>query len=168
MTFDGIEVTTLRGERTTFGALADGKVALVVNVASRCGLTPQYEQLEQLQRTYGDAGFTVIGFPSNQFLQELRDEDAIADYCSATWGVTFPMTEKVKVNGRNAHPLYRELIKTQDGNGRSGRVTWNFEKFLVNTDGRVKRFGPKTVPNAPEIVQSIEQWIAERPASDQP
>src|ERR687898_876654 len=111
MAFGDIEVTTLRGERTTFGALTDGRVALVVNVASRCGLSPQYEQLEQLQRTYGDAGFTVIGFPSNQFLQELRDESAIAEYCSATWGVTFPMTEKVKVNGRNAHPLFRELTK---------------------------------------------------------
>ena len=168
MAFGDIEVTTLRGERTTFGALTDGRVALVVNVASRCGLSPQYEQLEQLQRTYGDAGFTVIGFPSNQFLQELRDESAIAEYCSATWGVTFPMTEKVKVNGRNAHPLFRELTKAPDVDGRSGRVTWNFEKFLVNTDGRVRRFRPTTLPDAPEIVQSIEQWVAERPAADHP
>ncbi len=168
MELNGIEVTTLRGERTTFGALTGGKVALVVNVASRCGLAPQYEQLEQLQRTYGDAGFTVVGFPSNQFLQELGSSDAIAEYCSATWGVTFPMAEKVKVNGRNAHPLYQELTKTPDANGKAGRITWNFEKFLVNPDGRVKRFRPTTRPDAPEIVQTIQEWIAERTTPAEP
>ena len=110
MDLSDIPVTTLRGEQTTFGALTDGKAALVVNVASRCGLAPQYEQLEQLQRTYGERGFTVIGFPSNQFLQELGSEEKIAEYCSATWGVTFPMTEKVKLNGKNAHPIYQQLL----------------------------------------------------------
>ncbi len=164
MELNGIEVTTLRGERTTFGELTGGKVALVVNVASRCGLAPQYEQLEALQRSYGDAGFTVIGFPSNQFLQELGSADAIAEYCSATWGVTFPMAEKVKVNGRTAHPLYRELTKAQDADGKAGRITWNFEKFLVNPDGRVRRFRPKTLPDAPEIIATIEEWTAGRTA----
>lgn len=160
MALDEIELTTLRGETTTFGALTAGRVALVVNVASRCGLAPQYEQLEQLQRTYAGAGFTVIGVPSNQFLQELGSSDAIEEYCSTTWGVSFPMTEKVKVNGRGAHPLYRELTTHPDASGKAGRVTWNFEKFLVHPDGRVRRFRPTTKPDAPEIVAAIEEWTA--------
>ncbi|WEK62575.1 MAG: glutathione peroxidase [Candidatus Microbacterium colombiense] len=162
MALKDIEVTTLRGESQTFGELTGGKVALVVNVASRCGLAPQYEQLEELQRLYGADGFTVVGFPSNQFLQELGSADAIAEYCSATWGVTFPMAEKVKVNGRGAHPLYRELTQTPDANGKAGRVTWNFEKFLVNPDGRIKRFRPTTLPDAPEIVATIQEWTKGR------
>jgi glutathione peroxidase len=153
--FDDIEITTLRGERTSFGAFADQAV-LVVNVASRCGLAPQYEQLEELQRTYGPRGFTVLGFPSNQFLQELGSSDAIEEYCSATWGVTFPMSEKVRVNGRSAHPLYKELTKTPDASGKAGRVIWNFEKFLVAPDGTVTRFRPTTKPDAPEVVRAIE------------
>lgn len=166
MGLNEIEITTLHGEHTTFGALTDGKVALVVNVASRCGLAPQYEQLEELQKRYGDEGFTVIGFPSNQFLQELGSADAIAEYCSATWGVTFPITEKVRVNGKNAHPLYRQLTTVADAEGKAGKVSWNFEKFLVHPDGRVKRFRPRTVPDAPEIVRVIEEWTGgdERPA----
>lgn len=163
MDLQDIEVTTLRGERRTFGELTGGKVTLVVNVASRCGLAPQYEQLEELQRTFGDDGFTVVGFPSNQFLQELGSSDAIAEYCSATWGVTFPMTEKVKVNGRSAHPLYRELTQTPDAEGKAGRVKWNFEKFLVNPDGRIKRFRPTTLPDAPEIVETIREWTTAAP-----
>lgn len=155
-----IEVTTLQGDGTTFGALTGGRVALVVNVASRCGLSPQYEQLEKLQRTYADRGFTVVGFPSNQFLQELGSSDAIAAYCSTTWGVTFPMAEKVKVNGRSAHPLYRELTTTPDAHGKAGRVLWNFEKFLVHPDGRVLRFRPTVAPDAPEILDAIEAWLA--------
>ncbi|GAB3597131.1 glutathione peroxidase [Microbacterium tumbae] len=160
MNLDQIEITTLRGEPTTFGELRDGRVVLVVNVASRCGLAPQYEQLEALQREYGDRGFTVIGFPSNQFLQERGDAQAIAEYCSATWGVTFPMTEKVKLNGKGAHPLYRALTQTPDSEGKAGRVTWNFEKFLVHADGRIKRFRPTTPPDAPEIIQTIREWTA--------
>lgn len=155
----GIAVTTIRGEETTFGQIADGRLALVVNVASRCGLTPQYEQLEELQKTYGERGFTVIGFPSNQFLQELSTEDAVADYCSTTWGVTFPMTEKVKLNGRHAHPLYKELTGTPDVGGKTGRITWNFEKFLVSPTGEVKRFSPQTKPDAPEVIEAIEAWL---------
>ena len=141
MSLNEIPLTTLHGDQTTFGAYAD-KVKLVVNVASRCGLAPQYEKLEQLQKTYGDRGFTVLGFPSNQFLQELGSEEAIAEYCSTTWGVTFPMFEKVKVNGRSQHPLYAELTKAPDAAGKAGRVMWNFEKFLVTPDGCRAPFPP--------------------------
>ncbi|GAA3628149.1 glutathione peroxidase [Microlunatus ginsengisoli] len=161
MELAGIAVTTLQGEGTTFGDLTAGRLALVVNVASRCGLTPQYEQLEDLQQTYGPRGFTVIGFPSNQFLQELGTEEAIADYCSTTWGVTFPMSAKVKVNGRQAHQLYRELKTTPDAEGKAGRVTWNFEKFLVSPSGEVKRFRPRTEPKDPQVVAAIEEWLPE-------
>jgi glutathione peroxidase len=159
MTLDDIALTTLRGEQTSFGAFTD-KVVLVVNVASRCGLAPQYEKLEALQKKYGDRGFTVVGFPSNQFLQELSTADKIEDYCSATWGVTFPMMEKVKVNGSSAHPLYKELKQTPDANGKAGRVTWNFEKFVVLPGGEVHRFRPKTEPDAPEIISVIEGALA--------
>lgn len=148
-------LTLLDGRVTTFGEFAD-KVVLVVNVASRCGLAPQYAGLEQLQKTYGDRGFTVIGLPSNQFLQELSSEEKIAEYCSTTWGVTFPMTEKVKVNGRNRHPLYASLVETKDAHGLAGPVTWNFEKFLVLPTGEVHRFRPNVKPDAPEIVALIE------------
>ncbi len=156
MDLSDIPVTTLRGEQTTFGALTDGKAALVVNVASRCGLAPQYEQLEQLQRTYGERGFTVIGFPSNQFLQELGSEEKIAEYCSATWGVTFPMTEKVKLNGKNAHPIYQQLTTVPGADGKAGKISWNFEKFVISPDGRVWRFSPRTLPDATEVIEAIE------------
>ncbi|ARC57370.1 Hydroperoxy fatty acid reductase gpx1 [Frondihabitans sp. 762G35] len=158
MTLDTIPLTTIRGEATTFGAYSD-KVVLVVNVASRCGLAPQYEKLEALQKTYGERGFTVLGFPSNQFLQELSTEDAIAEYCSATWGVTFPMMEKTKINGRSAHPLYTELTKTPDAKGKAGRIIWNFEKFVITPDGTVHRFRPTTEPDAPEVVSVIESAL---------
>ncbi|ROR74368.1 glutathione peroxidase [Bogoriella caseilytica] len=153
-----VPVTTLSGESTTFGALSEGKVALVVNVASRCGLSPQYEKLEALHRRFRDRGFTVVGFPSNQFLQELGSSESIAEYCSSTWGVTFPMSEKVKVNGRHAHPLYQQLTTAPDEHGKAGRISWNFEKFLVNPDGRVMRFRPRTEPDAPAIIAAIEEW----------
>ena len=159
MELDDISLTMLDGTETTFGEVTAGKVALVVNVASRCGLAPQYEQLEQLQRDYADRNFTVIGVPSNQFLQELGSSDAIAEYCSTTWGVTFPMTEKSHINGRSAHPLYKQLKVNPDDAGKAGRVTWNFEKFLVHPDGRVRRFRPSTVPDSPEVVAQIEEWI---------
>lgn len=155
MSLDEIPITTIDGEVTSLAAY-DGKVKLIVNVASRCGLAPQYAKLEELQRTYGERGFTVLGFPSNQFLQELGTEDAIKDYCSTTWGVTFPMFAKVKVNGRSRHPLYAELTKTPDAQGKAGRVTWNFEKFVVTPDGQVHRFRPTVEPDAPEIVELIE------------
>ena len=157
-TINEIPLTTINGETTS---LADysGKVLLVVNVASRCGLAPQYEKLEALQKTYGDRGFTVLGFPSNQFLQELGSEEKIKEYCSTTWGVTFPIFEKIKVNGKNAHPLYQELKKTADSSGKAGRVSWNFEKFVILPGGKVSRFRPTVEPDAPEIVDLIESHL---------
>lgn len=134
-------------------------VVLVVNVASRCGLTPQYARLEELQRRYADRGFTVVGFPSNQFFQELGSDDKVAEFCSATYGVTFPVLARVKVNGRHAHPLYAELTKTADADGHSGRVRWNFEKFLVLPGGEVRRFAPKVEPDDPAIVEAIEAHL---------
>jgi len=155
MSLNEIEVTMLDGKETTFGSLAK-KVTLVVNVASRCGLTPQYEALENMQKKYGAKGFTVIGVPSNQFFQELKSSDDISSYCSTTWGVTFPMTEKSKLNGKSAHPLYQELTKTEDAEGNAGNVKWNFEKFLILPNGEVHRFRPTTKPDAPEIISLIE------------
>ncbi len=155
---DQIPLTTIRGEATTLAAYA-GKVLLIVNVASRCGLAPQYEKLEALQKKYADRGFTVLGFPSNQFLQELNKTDDIAEYCSATWGVTFPMFDKVKLNGRNAHPLYQELTKTpygRSGTGKGGKIKWNFEKFVITPAGGIRRFLPTTEPDDPAIIESIE------------
>jgi glutathione peroxidase len=150
-----LPLTTIDGQPSSLRAF-DGKALLIVNVASRCGLAPQYEKLEELQKTYSDRGFTVLGFPSNQFLQELGSEDAIKQYCSTTWGVTFPMFERVKVNGKSAHPLYQELKKTPDASGKAGRVQWNFEKFLVSPDRAVQRFRPRTEPDAPEVISAIE------------
>ena len=158
MTISEIPLTTIRGEQTTLAEF-DDKVMLIVNVASRCGLAPQYEKLEELQKTYGDRGFTVLGFPSNQFLQELGTEEKIAEYCSATWGVTFPMFEKIRVNGKQQHPLYAELTKTPDADGKAGKVSWNFEKFLITPGGEVHRFRPRTEPDAPEIVELIESSL---------
>jgi glutathione peroxidase len=150
-----IPLTTIDGETTTLADYAD-QVILVVNVASRCGLSPQYEQLEELQESYHDRGFTVLGFPSNQFFQELGTEEAIKDYCSTTWGITFPLFARVKVNGKSGHPLYQELTKTPDSDGKAGRIQWNFEKFLVTPDDRIQRFRPRTTPDSPEIVSAIE------------
>lgn len=154
-TLNDIPLVTIAGEATSLAQYAD-KVKLIVNVASRCGLTPQYEKLEELQKAYGDRGFTVLGFPSNQFLQELGSSEAISEFCSTTYGVTFPMFEEVKVNGRSQHPLYAELTKTADADGNAGKVKWNFEKFLVTPAGEVQRFRPTVQPDAPEIVALIE------------
>jgi glutathione peroxidase len=155
MTIKDLELTMLNGTKASFADFAD-KVVLVVNVASRCGLSPQYETLEAMHKKYADRGFTVLGMPSNQFLQELSNSEKIADYCSATWGVTFPMTEKVKVNGKNAHDLYKELTKTKDSAGLAGPVAWNFEKFLILPNGTIHRFRPTVKPDAPAIVELIE------------
>jgi glutathione peroxidase len=136
----------------------EGKVALVVNVASKCGLTPQYEGLEGLQETYGDRGFTVLGFPCNQFGgQEPGGAEEIATFCSMTYGVTFPMFDKVEVNGEGRDPLYAELTEVQDAEGTGGDIQWNFEKFLVAPGGEVvARFRPLTEPEAPEVLALIE------------
>jgi glutathione peroxidase len=153
-----LPVTTLDGEPTTLGTLTAGRTTLVVNVASRCGLTPQYEQLEALQREYADRGFTVLGVPCNQFAgQEPGTAEEISAFCSATYGVTFPMTEKVDVNGDDAAPLYRQLTEVPDDDGAAGPVQWNFEKFLVAADGAVLgRFRPRTEPTSPEVRAAIE------------
>ncbi len=132
-------------------------VVLVVNVASRCGLTPQYAQLEELQRRYQDRGFTVVGFPCNQFMgQEPGSMEQILDFCSTTYGVTFPINQKIKVNGKKGAELYKALKETPDATGDAGRVSWNFEKFLVDAEGRVRRFRPRTTPDSPEVVEAIE------------
>ena len=139
-----------------------GKVTLMVNVASFCGLTPQYEGLQQLEDKYKDQGFDVIGIPCNQFgEQEPGSADEIATFCSTNYNVTFPITEKIEVNGANRHPLYQELTKVADAEGRDGDIQWNFEKFLVGRDGNViARFSPMVVPDAPEVVDSIEKALA--------
>ncbi|MFC4243625.1 glutathione peroxidase [Gryllotalpicola reticulitermitis] len=150
-----IPLTTLDGRDTTLAEWT-GLSKLIVNVASRCGLAPQYEKLEQLQRSYGERGFTVIGFPSNQFLQEYGNNEKIAEYCSTTWGVTFPIMDRIRVNGRHRHPLYKELVTTPDAEGKAGNIKWNFEKFLVAPDGTVARFRPKTEPDDPSVIAALE------------
>ena len=134
-------------------------VVLVVNVASRCGYTPQYAGLEALFEKYSDRGLTVLGFPSNQFFQELATNEAVAEFCSTTYGVTFPVLDRVRVNGRHAHPLYTELKKVPDAEGKSGRVAWNFEKFVVLPGGDVRRFRTKTEPDDPALVDLIEAHL---------
>jgi glutathione peroxidase len=137
-----------------------GDVLLVVNVASKCGFTPQYAGLEALHEEYAAQGFSVLGFPCNQFLfQESGSPDEIATFCSATYGVTFPMFEKVSVRGRKQHPLFAELTKAADDKGKAGAVKWNFEKFLVSRDGQVlKRYRSKTTPE--QIRADIEAALA--------
>jgi len=146
------------------GVLAEqkGKVALVVNVASFCGLTPQYEGLEALYERFGAQGFSVIGIPCNQFgAQEPGTADEIKTFCSTSYGVQFPLTEKVDVNGESRHPLYQQLTETADGEGHSGDIRWNFEKFLVSRDGEViARFSPMVEPGNDELVGSIEKALA--------
>lgn len=161
MTIRDIPFMTMDGNETSLAAF-EGKSLLIVNVASRCGLAPQYETLEALQRQYGDRGFQVLGFPSNQFLQELGSNDAIKEYCSTTYGITFPIFDRVRVNGRREHPLYTELKKTPDADGKAGKVQWNFEKFLVTPTGEVHRFRPRTVPDAPAVLAAIEASLPDR------
>ncbi|WP_238015056.1 glutathione peroxidase [Dactylosporangium sp. AC04546] len=157
MSFYDIEIADLQGKPLDLGQFR-GRPVLVVNVASRCGLTPQYAELEELQRTYEDRGFSVLGVPCNQFAgQEPGTAEEIAEFCSTTYGITFPMTEKVEVNGDGRHPLYDVLTPVADAEGHTGDIRWNFEKFLVGKDGAVAaRFGPRTQPKADEIVSSIE------------
>ena len=153
-----LPLETLAGEPTTLAPYRNRPV-LVVNVASRCGLTPQYEQLEQLHEKYADQGFSVLGFPCNQFGgQEPGTADEIAQFCSTTYGVTFPMFAKIDVNGPDRHPLYAELVGVADAEGHSGDVRWNFEKFLVDRTGGVQRFAPQTAPF--DLVPAIETALA--------
>lgn len=159
-----IPLVTLDGKPASL-ADYDGRTVLIVNVASRCGLTPQYEQLEQLQRDYADRGFSVIGFPCNQFMgQEPGSDEEIQEFCSATYGVTFPLMAKTNVNGRHAHPLYKLLKASKDGHGLAGPVLWNFEKFLVAPDGEVTRFRPQTKPDDPAVLEAIERALVDQAA----
>jgi len=138
-----------------------GKAVLVVNVASKCGLTPQYEGLQRLYETYAQRGLVVLGVPCNQFHgQEPGTSEEIAEFCSVNYGVTFPLTAKVDVNGPDRHPLYAALVDTADAGGHRGDIRWNFEKFLVAPDGTVAaRFGPQVTPEAPELVEAIERHL---------
>ena len=174
------ELVTLDGDKTTL-AQFQGKVLLVVNVASKCGLTSQYEQLESLQKAWQDKAFSVLGFPCNQFLeQEPGTNEEIKTFCSTTYGVTFPMFDKTDVNGEQRHPLYRQLVAAQpeaerpagsgflermESKGRApkapGDILWNFEKFLINKQGEViARFSPDMTPDDPIILKRIEQALA--------
>ncbi|MDG4860657.1 glutathione peroxidase [Streptomyces sp. T-3] len=158
MSLYDIELRTLDGEPTSLGAYK-GKAVLVVNVASKCGLTPQYAGLERLQQQYAERGFTVLGVPCNQFGgQEPGTAEDIATFCSATYGATFPMLEKSDVNGAGRHPLYAELTQQTDAEGEAGDIQWNFEKFLLTPAGEIAgRFRPRTEPEAAELVAAIEE-----------
>ncbi len=154
-------IARLDGTPATLADLTGGKPALLVNVASKCGLTPQYTALEQLHADYSGRGFTVVGLPCNQFGgQEPGNSEEIAEFCSATYGVTFPMTEKIEVNGEGRHPLYDVLVRTPDETGRTGDIQWNFEKFLLDGDGNVvARFNPSVVPDDPAVVTAVEKLL---------
>ncbi|BAG23141.1 glutathione peroxidase [Streptomyces griseus] len=160
MTLHDIPLRTLAGEPTTLGAYS-GRAVLLVNVASKCGLTPQYEGLERLQQNYGDRGLTVLGVPCNQFAgQEPGSAEEIQTFCSTTYGVTFPLLEKIDVNGADRHPLYAELTKLADADGEAGDVQWNFEKFLISPAGEpVARLRPRAEPEATEVVAAIEAQL---------
>jgi glutathione peroxidase len=155
-----VPISTLTGEPSSLAPYR-GKALLLVNVASKCGLTPQYSGLEKLQERYGDRGFSVLGFPCNQFLgQEPGTAAEIQEFCSTTYGVTFPLFEKIDVNGDHRHPLYTELTAVADGDGQAGDVTWNFEKFLVSPAGDVVgRFRPQVEPEDPALVGAIESQL---------
>jgi glutathione peroxidase len=157
----GVEIGALQGGAADLARYA-GTPVLVVNVASKCGLTPQYAGLERLQELYAARGLTVLGVPCNQFMgQEPGSAEEIAEFCSATYGVTFPMTEKVDVNGDGRHALYERLVGFADAEGHTGDVRWNFEKFLIGRDGSVvARFSPKTEPESAEVVAAVESQLA--------
>jgi glutathione peroxidase len=155
-----IPLTTIDGSTTSLAEYAD-KTVMVVNVASRCGETPQYATLERLHEEYADRGFTVLGFPSNQFLQELGTEDAIKEFCTLNYGVTFPLMKKIRVNGRKRHPLYALLTKTKDAAGKAGKVGWNFEKFVIAPNGKISRFRSKVWPDSPVVIAAIEAGLTQ-------
>ncbi|GGU89345.1 glutathione peroxidase [Streptomyces filipinensis] len=156
-----VDIDALTGGPADLAQYA-GKAVLIVNVASKCGLTPQYTGLEKLQERYAARGFTVLGVPCNQFLgQEPGTAEEIAEFCSATYGVTFPLTEKAEVNGEGRHPLYERLVGFADDEGHSGDIRWNFEKFLIGRDGTVvARFSPQTEPESDAVVTAIEAQLA--------
>ena len=159
MTIFEHEINTLNGEPSSL-AEYQGHPVLLVNVASKCGLTPQYTGLERLQQTYGGKGFIVLGFPCNQFGgQEPGSAEEIQTFCSTSYGVTFPMFEKIEVNGPGRHPIYAELSDVADAEGHSGDIRWNFEKFLIGPDGAVSRFGPQVAPDDRQLVDAIEAAV---------
>ena len=158
-----IPVKTLTGQDSSLGSAAPGSALLIVNVASKCGLTPQYTALEKLHDEFASRGLAVVGFPCNQFGgQEPGTAEEIAEFCSATYGVTFPMFEKIEVNGSGRHPIYDLLTAVSDANGEAGDIQWNFEKFLVRPDGTVaERFRPGTVPDDPAVLAAVEANLPE-------
>ena len=162
MSLHDTPIARLDGTPATLGEITGGQPALLVNVASKCALTPQYAQLEKLHEDLQSRGFTVVGLPCNQFGgQEPGTSGEIAEFCSATYGVTFPMTEKVEVNGAGRHPLYDALAEVADEKGRSGDIAWNFEKFLVDADGRVvARWNPSVEPDDPRIAAAVESVLS--------
>lgn len=153
-------VTTIDGNETDLHDV-ENKAALIVNVASQCGLTPQYAGLQKLYDTYSGRGLAVLGFPCNQFMgQEPGTSDEIKTFCETSYGVSFPLYAKIEVNGENRHPLYSALTEVPDADGEAGDIKWNFEKFLVAPGGNViKRFRPTVEPEAPEIVAAIEDAL---------
>jgi glutathione peroxidase len=155
MNFD-IELKTLAGKPVSLKDYR-GKALLIVNVASKCGSTPQYAGLEKLHERYQSRGFCVLGFPCNQFgAQEPGSADEIREFCMTHYSVSFPMFTKIEVNGSGRHPLYEQLTQVPDASGKSGDVAWNFEKFLVSPNGSVQRFRTPVEPESSELVQSIE------------
>jgi glutathione peroxidase len=154
------QINTLDGETTSLKAY-EGKTLLLVNVASKCGLTPQYTGLEELQKRLAPKGFSVLGFPCNQFgEQEPGTPEEIATFCSTNYGVSFPLFEKIEVNGAGRHPIYAELEEFPDQEGRTGDIQWNFEKFVVSPKGDVvARFGPMVTPEDPALVETIEELL---------
>ena len=150
-------IKTLKGDPTTLAAYK-GKALMLVNVASQCGNTPQYATLEALQKKYGPKGFTVIGFPCNQFGgQEPGNAEEISTFCATNYGITFPIMEKIEVNGANRHDIYKALTPIKDTAGKDGDIHWNFEKFVVSADGKqITRFSPKTKPDEPAVIAAVE------------
>lgn len=160
MTIFDVEIGALKGGSADL-AQYRGNALLIVNVASRCGLTPQYAGLQQLSDRYADRGLVVIGVPCNQFGgQEPGSPEEIVEFCQANYGVTFPLTEKVDVNGPDRHPLYQQLTATADATGAAGDVQWNFEKFVVAPDGSIAaRLRPRVTPDAPELLDAVEKVL---------
>ena len=161
MSIFNVKIQGLTGGTDVLGGVAN-KVVLVVNVASKCGLTPQYTGLEALHNEFAGQGFSVVGVPCNQFgAQEPGSAEEITTFCSTTYGVAFPLTEKVDVNGSARHALYEKLTPVQDGEGHSGDIRWNFEKFLVGKDGTtVVRFGPMVAPDDAVLRAAITKALS--------
>lgn len=159
MDIQEIPLTRIDGTVTSLSEYA-GRAILIVNVASKCGNTPQYAGLQRLYETYANRGFTILGFPCNQFLaQEPGSASQIQDFCTLNYGVTFPLMSKIKVNGRHRHPLYDTLTEVPDANGKAGKVEWNFEKFLLAPNGTITRFRPGVQPEDPAVITAIESAL---------